>query len=140
MAEEKPSTENADRIFPQTEVRFGNPEEVHHLEFTLESMIQMKRITGRNPLNPELEKDEKGEIKKDEEGNPIIKGADSRDPEEIAIMLWAGLLHEGKFKTHDEVAAKIIFPRQLNQVCTAISLAMKRATSSEVPEKKTEAE
>ena len=104
-----------DKINPELVIEFGEPKERHVVKFTLNSFMKIEKLTGKNMLTGELFTDTSATT--------------------MAILLWAGLLHEKNNMTVDELAEKMTL-EDLKQLPSLIQRAFANASPSN-DEKKT---
>lgn len=111
------SVGNADKVLPRVEIQFGNPVETHVLVYTLRSLMEVHKQTGKNPLMGEL--------------------FQSLAPADVATLVWAGILHEKLPDSIEEIADRIPV-NELAAISNKIREAFGMAKPAPEEEKKTE--
>lgn len=107
---------SANKVKPEIVIKINKSD--YKIVFGLRALVELKKKTGKNPLNGELGR--------------------NLDPEDLAAFLWAGLI-----KHHDlgyeEVIDLVDSIDEIQSVCMAIEKAMENAQPApeEVEEKKT---
>lgn len=106
---------NVEKAIGRTEVVIAG--EKHYLEYTLWSFCKLDELTGKNPLS----------------GTTWTEV----HPKDVLALLWAGLLHEEKFLTLEELGKKVTLA-EVATIGPLIQKAMEQAMPVPDEEKKTQ--
>lgn len=116
MAEEQTgNASNASKAMGEVEVTFAG--EKHTLKYTLWAFCKLDELTGKNPL--------------------VGSSWSNITPKDILYLLWAGLLHEKKNLTAEELGEKISL-QDIAEIGPKIQVALGIATPNSEDEKKTQ--
>lgn len=113
------SNDSAFKALPEIRIQFGDPKESHILKFSLRSLIEIHKLTNKNPITGEI--------------------FNNISPFDIAVLVWAGMLHEKEPLTVDQVSEKVLFS-DMNELGAKIRAAYTQSSpeSKETEEKKTD--
>lgn len=118
---------HVDKVDPGIEIEFGQPKQKHRLVFTLGGFAKIERLTGKNMLNGEMFRD--------------------MSATSLAMLLWAGTLHEKSGTTWEDMADQItlsdlaVLPGQLQAAFEQASPPQaQKKTSPEAPQAETSTE